>query len=356
MIVSVTMLCIITLYQILSGRVSDIINHTLVIFKITTLLIISIIGIVKLGINHDHWNSIFDAPFDFGAYGSGLIKVLLTYEGWNNVNYLIEEFKPRSDNLEYPSVILKYSSLISVGITFLLCFFSNAAFITVVGYNVTDTPIPMRFGKELFGETGEILMSILVAISSFGCISALIFTYSRVIKYAAETGFMPRRISSWFTSYRKRSDTLCNQLSAQFFYCLILSFIFLIKTKYNISDNISDYFADASQYSAMIYHGASAYCLYILKKKLKNTNPRIFSIPIYMIIIYLIIIILIVFALFFPPGNGNLHYMIPYCISWTAGILGIIIWWIRDRKRSEVSNCEKNRTEESIGNKPSLRI
>ncbi|CAG8723846.1 19897_t:CDS:2, partial [Gigaspora margarita] len=51
-------------------------------------------------------------------------------------------------------------------------FFNQAAFITVVGYNINDnesTPIPIRFGKELFNETGEKLMSILIAISAFGC-------------------------------------------------------------------------------------------------------------------------------------------------------------------------------------------
>ncbi|KAF0490032.1 amino acid transporter [Gigaspora margarita] len=358
MATSVAMLFIITLYQVCSNRVSDIINHSLVLFKIITLLIISIVGIAKLRIDHVNWNYIFNAPFDLGAYASGLIKVLLTYEGWNNINYLIEEFKPSSDNLEYPSVILKYSSLISVGITFILCFLTNAAFITVVGYNINyngNTPIPMRFGKELLGETGEILMSILVAISSFGCVSAIIFTYSRIIKYAAETGFMPRRISSWFTSYWKKSDTLLKQLLAQFFYCLGLSFIFMIKTKYNISDNISDFFADASQYSAMIYHAASAYCLYILKKRLyntnNNTNPEILSIPIYVIITYLLIIILIIIVLFIPSRNGNFDYPISYCISWSVVILGVIIWWLRDRKRSEATEefiDETDQSEETI--------
>ncbi|CAG8794102.1 18795_t:CDS:2 [Gigaspora rosea] len=183
----------------------------------------------------------------------------------------------------------------------------------------------MRFGQELFGESGKMLMSLLVAISTFGCVGALIFTYTRIIKYAAETGFMPRRISSWLNSYSINWDTL----------------------KYSISGNISDFFANTSQYSAMIYHGASAYCLYVLKKKLKNTNPEIFSIPKFMVKIYFIIIILIVIALFIPPGNGNLDYLIPCGISWSAVILGVILWWFRDRNRSEGSNCEKNRTEES---------
>ncbi|RIB28512.1 hypothetical protein C2G38_1459135 [Gigaspora rosea] len=156
-------------------------------------------------------------------------------------------------------------------------------------------------------------------------ITAMFFTYSRIIKYAAETGFMPRRISSWFTSYRIRSDTLCNQLSAQFIYCSILSFIFLIKNKYNISDFCST----TSQYSAMIYHGISALCLYKLKRRLNIMGPEIFSISIYMIIIYLTIIFFIIIASFVPPGDSDFDYIIPYCISWSATILGLIIWYIR---------------------------
>ncbi|CAG8782343.1 6163_t:CDS:2, partial [Gigaspora rosea] len=107
--------------------VSDIVNQTLAIFKIIILLIISVIGLTKLKLNTNlfNWNNIFNASFDFGAYVRGLIKVLLAYE--------------------------------------------------VVGYpnNSTDnesTPMPMRFGKELFGENGENFIAILVAISTFGCV------------------------------------------------------------------------------------------------------------------------------------------------------------------------------------------
>ncbi|KAF0542077.1 amino acid transporter [Gigaspora margarita] len=159
---------------------------------------------------------------------------------------LIGEFHPSPDNLEYPSLILKYSSRISVCLSFILCCLSNAAFITVVGYNPNDstynesTPMPMRFGQELFGQTGENFMAALVAISTFGCISALIFTYARIIKYAAETGFMP----SLFNSYGANYNTLINQLWAQFSYCVILSIIFSKTMNYNVSDFLSS----ASQY------------------------------------------------------------------------------------------------------------
>ncbi|RIB11649.1 amino acid permease-domain-containing protein [Gigaspora rosea] len=292
--------------------------------------IISMIGIGKLVTNHNNWNNIFNASFNFGVYGSRLIKVLFTYED------LIEEFKPRSDNLEYPSLILKYSSLISVGISFLLNFLTNAAFITVVGYNVNDnenTPIAIRFGRELFDGKGEKLMSILAAISAFGCTSAMIFTYSRIIKYAADTEFIPRKISSFFKSYGN-SDTLTKQLLAQFCYCLILTIILLIE-KLSI---VFDFFSNASQYTAMIFHGASAYCLYRLKKR-NLRNPETFSVYKPIVISYLLIIIYIIGASFYPP-NGKWDDLIPYGISWTTIVLGLIIWYFRNRHRNENSNGE----------------
>ncbi|CAG8818453.1 15322_t:CDS:1, partial [Gigaspora rosea] len=54
--------------------------------------------------------------------------------------------------------------------------FTNAAFITVIGNNITNNdniPIALRFGKELLGKSGEILLSLLVAISAFGGVSAM---------------------------------------------------------------------------------------------------------------------------------------------------------------------------------------
>ncbi|CAG8504125.1 15225_t:CDS:2 [Gigaspora margarita] len=139
-----------------------------------------IIGQIELRTNSYNWNNIFNRPSEFGAHGSGLIKVLLTYEGWNNINYLIGEFNPSPDNLEYPSLILKYSSLISVCISFISYCLTNAAFITVVGYNPNNstdyesTPMPMRFGQELFGKGGENLMATFVAISIFGCVTVVL--------------------------------------------------------------------------------------------------------------------------------------------------------------------------------------
>ncbi|CAG8824739.1 26991_t:CDS:2, partial [Dentiscutata erythropus] len=161
-----------------------------------------------------------------------------------------ESIETGPDDLISPSLILKYSSLISVLLSMLLYFFTNVAFITVLGNdlinNNEDIPIALRFGKELFGETGKMLMSILVAISAFGCVSAMVFAYARIIKYAAETEFIPK-ISNKLKDYNKTFNTLFNQLLAQFGYCSVLTVLFSIKNCFVFS-------SDASQYLAMLFH------------------------------------------------------------------------------------------------------
>ncbi|CAG8663915.1 6008_t:CDS:2, partial [Gigaspora rosea] len=134
----------------------------LAVIKVISLIIISMIGLVRLaGTDSDNWNNIFNTSsnfdaYGFGAYGNGLIQILYAYEGWNSVNCK-KSFKLDKD------------------------FFTNAAFITVLGNGLTrneDIPIALRFGKELLDGTGEKLMSIIVAISSFGTtILSFIFWY-----------------------------------------------------------------------------------------------------------------------------------------------------------------------------------
>ncbi|RIB29693.1 hypothetical protein C2G38_995732 [Gigaspora rosea] len=147
--------------------------------------------------------------------------------------------------------------------------------------------------------------------------------------------------SNWFINYSKTFNTLTNQLWAQFVYCMVLTIIFSIK------ENIFAFSSDTSQYLAMIFHAASAYCLYILKSRLGRLDK--FSIPKYIIIIYLLIIILIILASLFPPEYETYNYLIPYFISWVATIIGIIIWYFRNPRRNN-GQVNQNEGDENVQN------
>ncbi|CAG8619094.1 9707_t:CDS:10, partial [Scutellospora calospora] len=289
------------------------------------------LGIISLpkGKYSINWTDIFNKPSpNFGAYGNAIIKVLFAYEGWNDINYLIEELRePKDSNL-------KFSSLLSVCVSLLLYFSTNAAFITVVGRNIITedkgSPIALRFGKELRGKTGEILMSALVAISAFGSVGSMVFTYARIITYAAETKFIPERFNI-FNHYNKKFNTPTNALLVQFLYCIMVLMVLMGLSI--ISSDPFDFFSDTSQYLSMIFHGASAICLLSIMKRLTNVN---FNISKYIVIIYFLIIILVVIISLFPPETEivNWYYLIPYAISLAAILLGSIIWYFRNRGQS----------------------
>ncbi|CAG8681329.1 671_t:CDS:10 [Dentiscutata erythropus] len=360
-LLSILILAIITAYNMYSNRLSVIINQVLVFIKIIAIFLISIVGLIKLtGPNPTNWNEIYKSPKTYvGAYSSGILKVLFVYEGWNNINYTIEELQEPKDKK------LIYSNLISVGVPFILYFLINVAFTTSLGHDffidessfdqatAFNSNIALRFGYKLFdnNENGVKFMSAIIAISAFGCVGAMVFVYARIIKYAAATEFIPK-YSHKFDDFHKKYGTPFNALFAQFIYCSVFLLFF-----FDPAMDLFDFFAETSQIIAMLFHGASAICLFILKKNTsitstdvpsgegteeKNNNAsitpsgegleekRIFKIPKWVIVIYFILVISIVGTSFCPPGPGSSVYVLPYVVSIAATLLGGIIWKFRN--------------------------
>ncbi|CAG8443498.1 11295_t:CDS:2 [Dentiscutata erythropus] len=269
-LLSIFILAIITAYNMYSNKLSVYINQVLVFIKIIAIFLISIIGLMTLTkSNTTNWAEIYNSPTTYvGAYGSGILK-----SSFNNA-------------------------------------FNNS--------------IALRFGYKLFNnnETGVTFMSALIAISAFGCVGSMVFSYARIIKYAAATKFIPK-YSYKFNNFHKKYGTPFNALLAQFIYCSIFLLLF-----FNPSKDLFDVVAVTSQIIAIMFHGASAICLFVLKK-----DPSNFQIPKWIIVIYPIFVTLIVITSFFPTGPGQLNYilyMLPYGLSVVATLLGVIIWRFRN--------------------------
>ncbi|CAG8628488.1 46154_t:CDS:2 [Gigaspora margarita] len=334
---SIAILAFITVYNMISNRLSPIINRILAIIKVFAVFIISLVGLITLsGSNAINWSNIFNSPSAYvGAYNT-----ILETEGSRELKLMDQK--------------LKYSSLISVLVSFLLYLLINAAFTTAFGheffneenvFNQTatfDNSIALRFGYKLFNnnETGATFISALVAISAFGSVGAMILSYTQIIKYAAETNFFPK-FSHFFNSYHKRFNSLSNALIAQFIYCSLFLLLFFDPTK-----DLFEFFSETAQFLAMIVHGASAICLLIIKRK--NYNNTKFQISKWIIVIYLILVNLIIITSFFPSAPGQLDYYIPYVVSLAATFLGGIIWRFRNSKNLHKSwNLEYPESERS---------
>ncbi|CAG8532790.1 16694_t:CDS:2 [Dentiscutata heterogama] len=320
-LMSILILAIITAYNMFSNRLSVLINKILASIKICAILLISIAGLIKLS-------------------GSDA-------KNWNTIEELGEPKEAK----------LKYSSLISVCVSFILYILINTAFATSLGhdffidergFNQTiafNNTIALQFGYKLFNnnEIGAKIMSALVAISAFGSVGAMVFIYARIIKYAAATEFIPK-YSYLFDNLNKKIGTPFNALLAQFLYCSIYLLLFFDPIK-----DIFEFCSETSQYLAMLFHGASAICLIIMKN---HFDIVAFQIHKLIIAIYLIFVSIIVIISFFPPAPGQFDYYIPYVVSVAAILIGGIIW----RFRNYLENLEDPGSEGSEESEGSDRL
>ncbi|CAG8547261.1 18206_t:CDS:10 [Acaulospora morrowiae] len=167
-----------------------------------TLLVISIIGLTEITKNPGKltWNALFAGTKgidDFGNYCSSMLQVLFAYEGWNNLNYSLSEMNDVSRRL-------KYSNLLSV-------------FLLHVYFALDHDEAHRGTYKEIMSATlGDVIdfrrgISALVALSSIGAASSLVWGGSRIIASAADSKFIP-----YFSSHLKEFQSVPRIISRRF--------------------------------------------------------------------------------------------------------------------------------------------
>lgn len=150
------------------------VQNALVIVKMVGLLLIVAAGLIA-------WNS--DAfhvpegtrPPDYGGISVAIILVLYAFGGWNDAAFVAADMKDRRD---IPKALLL--GTLGVTVVYLLV---NFAYLLGLGFETTRTAYPniaAHLLRKAFGETGSVIISILVMISALGAMNGLIFTGSRV--------------------------------------------------------------------------------------------------------------------------------------------------------------------------------
>ncbi|CAI2170000.1 8927_t:CDS:2 [Funneliformis geosporum] len=167
--IAIAILFIITAYHMINNRLANVINQTLAVIKLITYSIIAIAGIFKLILDWEasriNWQKPFSGNIDFTAYTSAVLLIMFSYDGWNNLNYSLDEFR----SVENKDL---FSNSISVVIVTLLSFISvvpEAELILKDGR--VDQTIAVNFFKKLFDQN-----KILVIIFAFLIVLSLVGT------------------------------------------------------------------------------------------------------------------------------------------------------------------------------------
>ncbi|KAI2622104.1 amino acid permease-domain-containing protein [Hypomontagnella submonticulosa] len=189
-------LFVVTFLNCVSTRLGTRVNDTLMFLKFIALIGVTICGIVVAltgfsfsGTANMEWknHAWFDGTSTDGSHWAvALYAGLWAYDGWDNTNYVVGEFRNPSRDL--PRVI--HTAMPLVIICYLLANFSYFLVLPLEVLNSTNT-VAVMFGSKVFGPVGALIFALIVSASCFGALNSSTFTSSRLVYAAAKEGYVP---------------------------------------------------------------------------------------------------------------------------------------------------------------------
>jgi len=157
--------------------------------KLLALFIIIATGIVQLGrgqTQHFNWD---ETESDFRKIALSFYSGLFAYNGWNYLNFVIEELQDPVRNLPRAIGI----SIILVTIVYAM---TNIAFYTTLSVPevLGSEAVAVTFAEVLYGPMA-FMIPVFVAMSTFGGVNGILLTSSRLFYAGACEGQMPEILS-----------------------------------------------------------------------------------------------------------------------------------------------------------------
>ncbi|KRX20923.1 Y+L amino acid transporter 1 [Trichinella nelsoni] len=185
------LLLIITLINCYSVRWATFIQDILTYAKIIALVLIIVTGSVMAFLTSSgSFDNIFDeTSTDAGEISLALYSGLFAYNGWNYLNFIVEELKNPKRNL--PLAIAISCSLVTV----IYCL-TNLAFYAVISPKefLEADATAMTFANKVYGSFAWI-MPIFVAFATVGSCNGVILTASRLFFVGGREGQMPQALT-----------------------------------------------------------------------------------------------------------------------------------------------------------------
>jgi APA family basic amino acid/polyamine antiporter len=147
------------------------------------------------------------------AFGGALIPIMFSYGGWQNANYLAEEMKD-------PVRDMPVSLLAGTALVVLVYGLVNYVYLATLGHaglGATTTPASDA-AAALFGRPGEVLVTLGIAVSTFGFLDLTMLAPTRVYYAMARDGVFPERVAR----LHPRFDTPSVAIVVQTVWALVL--------------------------------------------------------------------------------------------------------------------------------------
>ncbi|KAK2019755.1 amino acid permease [Colletotrichum eremochloae] len=194
--VAMVALITVTLLNCVSTKLGTKVNDWLMFLKFIALLGVTVIGIVVAitgetltGKANLEWKThewFADTSSDLSAWAVALYAGLWAYDGWDNTNYVVGEFRNPSRDL--PRVI--HTAMPLVILSYVLANVAYFLVLPLAAINATNT-VAVQFGAKVFGPVGSLVLALIVSASCFGALNSSTFTSSRLVYVAGKEGYIP---------------------------------------------------------------------------------------------------------------------------------------------------------------------
>ncbi|CCG82589.1 putative Amino acid transporter [Taphrina deformans PYCC 5710] len=193
-----------------STRAATRINDFFTFTKIITLMAITGIGFVWLGLGHGtdvyRVNPFSGSSLNGGTYALALYSGLWAFDGWDNCSYVANEMInpardiPRVVHVAQPIVITAY----------VLANLSYFAVLPLLDIQKTHA-VALDFGNAIFGTAGGLVFAVAVICSSLGALLSSTFTTARLVAVSGEQKELPAA----FGRLHPRTNTPINAILLQ---------------------------------------------------------------------------------------------------------------------------------------------
>ena len=226
-----TVVCL-TWINILGTRKGGILNNVVTIAKIAGIIILIVMGLcysspaVSEPVKH-----VTAAPQNtniFSAIIVAMMSAFWAYDGWYCFGFLSGEIKNPKKNVPV-------SVITGIGICMLLYVVLNYAFMhvlplsTLAGISENDIA-GLQVARVLSGNTGAVFIALLIVISTFGALNAIVIAYPRLYYRMAQERFFPKHASYVHPRYRTPYVALI--------YSMVWSCLMIVTGTFDILTNI----------------------------------------------------------------------------------------------------------------------
>ncbi|KAL0943713.1 amino acid transporter [Colletotrichum truncatum] len=189
-------LIVVTLMNCVSTKLGTKVNDWLMFLKFIVLLGVTVTGIVvaitgktvtgkaSLEWKSHEWFS--DTSTDLSNWAVALYAGLWAYDGWDNTNYVVGEF--RNPTRDLPRVI--HTAMPLVILSYVLANIAYFLVLPLAAVNASNT-VAVQFGAKVFGPVGSLVLALIVSASCFGALNSSTFTSSRLVYVAGKEGYIP---------------------------------------------------------------------------------------------------------------------------------------------------------------------